>query len=131
MSCRRRRATSSFSLALRDFLMKYPAHTMATGVKADMIISQTFRLNSLGSIFSPSHGGFDAAARIHLSIAEPIKLRNPLPPLASNDLFGGVEAPALWRDSVHLADNRQRKREHHTEPEDRSVDKGVTDRFGQ
>jgi hypothetical protein len=32
----------------------------------------------------------DAAARIHSSIAGPIKLRNTLPALASNDLFGDI-----------------------------------------
>src|SRR6266542_5622589 len=35
------------------------------------------------------NGGVDAAARIQSSIAGPIILRNTLPPLASNDLFGG------------------------------------------
>src|SRR5205807_7376778 len=35
----------------------------------------------------PSNVGVDAAARIHSSIAGRIKLRNTLPPLASNDLF--------------------------------------------
>jgi len=35
------------------------------------------------------NGGVDAAARFHSSIAGPIMMRNTLPPLASNDLFGG------------------------------------------
>jgi hypothetical protein len=34
------------------------------------------------------NGGVDAAARIHSSIAAPIMMRNTLPTLASNDLFG-------------------------------------------
>ena len=38
----------------------------------------------------PPNDRVDAAARIHSSIAGPIKLRNTLPPLASNDLFDGV-----------------------------------------
>ena len=37
-----------------------------------------------------SNGGVDAAARIQSSIAGRIKLRNTPPPLASNDLLGGV-----------------------------------------
>jgi hypothetical protein len=36
------------------------------------------------------NGRVDAAARIQSSIAARIKLRNTLPPLASNDLFGIV-----------------------------------------
>jgi hypothetical protein len=36
------------------------------------------------------NGGVDAAARFHSSIAGRIKLRNTLPPLASNDLLGCV-----------------------------------------
>ena len=36
------------------------------------------------------NGGVDAAARIHSSIAGPVMMRNTLPPLASNDLFGIV-----------------------------------------
>ena len=32
--------------------------------------------------------GVDAAARIHSTFAAPSKLRNTLPPLASNDLLG-------------------------------------------
>src|SRR5207244_1421063 len=34
------------------------------------------------------NGGVDAAARIQSSIAGPSMMRNTLPPLASNDLFG-------------------------------------------
>src|SRR5437763_11316654 len=37
----------------------------------------------------PANVGVDAAARIQASIAGRIKLRYTLPPLASNDLFGG------------------------------------------
>jgi hypothetical protein len=37
------------------------------------------------------NGGVDAAARIHARIAGRIKLRNTLPPLASNDLLGSVQ----------------------------------------
>src|SRR6266542_2045424 len=36
------------------------------------------------------NGGVDAAARIQSSIAGPVMMRNTLPPLASNDLFGRV-----------------------------------------
>ena len=36
------------------------------------------------------NGGVDAAARIQSSIAGPVKLRNTLPPLASNELLAGV-----------------------------------------
>jgi hypothetical protein len=38
-----------------------------------------------------ANGGVDAAARIQSSITGRIKLRNTLPPLASNDLFGGAQ----------------------------------------
>jgi hypothetical protein len=41
-------------------------------------------------IHAPYNGGVDAAARIHSSIAGPVMMRNTLPPLASNDLFGVV-----------------------------------------
>ena len=48
--------------------------------------------SSLGIRFSlqRANGGVDAAARIHSSIAGPVMMRNTLPPLASNDLLGGV-----------------------------------------
>jgi hypothetical protein len=36
------------------------------------------------------NGRVDAAARIKAPSAAPSKLRNTLPPLASNELFGGV-----------------------------------------
>jgi hypothetical protein len=36
------------------------------------------------------NGGVDAAARIKAPSAAPSKLRNTLPPLASNDLLSGV-----------------------------------------
>src|SRR5207253_7035122 len=39
---------------------------------------------------SRSNGGVDAAARIKAPCATPSKLRNTLPPLASNDLLDGV-----------------------------------------
>jgi hypothetical protein len=45
-----------------------------------------FNPNDLTPRETPN-GGVDAAARIHSSIAGPIKLRNTLPPLASNDLL--------------------------------------------
>src|SRR5262245_39530090 len=39
-------------------------------------------------IKKPYNGRVDAAARFHSTIAEPIMMRNTLPPLASNDFFG-------------------------------------------
>ena len=38
---------------------------------------------------STYNGGVDAAARFHSTFAEPVMMRNTLPPLASN-LLGGV-----------------------------------------
>jgi hypothetical protein len=45
--------------------------------------------------------GVDRAARIHSSIAEPVMMRNTLPPLASNDLLGGKDDnhQSMWRIS--------------------------------
>jgi len=45
----------------------------------------------------PPNGGVDAAARIKAPFAAPSKLRNTLPPLASNDLFGIVQDIANLR----------------------------------
>jgi hypothetical protein len=46
-----------------------------------------------------TNGGVDAAARFHSTIAGPVMMRNTLPPLASNDLFG---AAVTTRDSERL-----------------------------
>jgi hypothetical protein len=42
------------------------------------------------------NGGVDAAARIHERIAGPVMMRNTLPPLASNGLFGGRTDIQVW-----------------------------------
>ncbi|HXL79841.1 MAG TPA: hypothetical protein VN951_03110 [Pyrinomonadaceae bacterium] len=49
-----------------------------------------------------ANGGVDAAARIQSSIAGLIKLRNTLPPLASNDLFDSAATERDYRSRIYL-----------------------------
>ena len=61
-----------------------------------------FKFLVLSEVSGPN-GGVDAAARIQSSIAGRIKLRNTLPPLASNDLLGIVpEQRLIVDDGYHL-----------------------------
>src|SRR5205085_6804845 len=66
-----------------------PRITLTNAVGLTRVTSNR-RVNQSSRIFLLTRPGFievDAAARIQSSIAERIKLRNTLPPLASNDLL--------------------------------------------
>src|SRR5438128_1979433 len=47
----------------------------------------------------------DRAARINATFAAPIMLRNTLPPLASNELFGGELVQARYDTAIFIGDN--------------------------
>jgi len=76
---------------------------MTPSMNASMRTARLVLLNKcfmVSAIYALEDGGVDAAARIQSSIAGPIKLRNTLPPLASNDLFDGVASISVIESQI-------------------------------
>src|SRR5713101_6755632 len=69
-----------------------PKHARSTKQPARRILIYSRRF--CGQV---PNGGVDAAARIKAPFAAPSKLREALPPLASNELFGGAPASYVLR----------------------------------